>query len=186
MAIGQIRRNKKSVISLEIEKMICIIRDKKIMIDADLARLYGVSTKRLNEQVKRNKKRFPSDFMFILNKAEKDELVANCDRFQMLKHSTVLPYAFTEQGVAMLSSVLHSEKAINVNIKIMRVFIQIREMILAHKELNQLVNKIEKRIKKHDFIIGEYGNRIQLLAEIIEQMLETPKKKINKIGFIKN
>ena len=101
------------LISIEvITSKIFLLRGKKVMLDRDLALLYGVTTKRLNEQVKRNMKRFPVDFMFRLTAAEKNELVAISDRFNTMKHSTVQPYAFTEQGVAMLSSVLNSERAV--------------------------------------------------------------------------
>jgi hypothetical protein len=105
------------------------------MLDRDLADLYGVSTKALNQAVKRNGRRFPPDFMFQLSKEEKGELVTNCDRFKKLKHSSVLPRAFTEQGVAMLSSVLKSQRAIEVNIAIMRTFVRLREMLASHSEL---------------------------------------------------
>jgi hypothetical protein len=118
-----------------IEQKIFLIRGQKIMLDRDLAGLYGVKTKRLNEQVKRNRTRFPEDFMFQLTKWEKEELVANCDRFEALKNSTSNPYAFTEQGVAMISSVLKSDRAIQVNIQIMRVFTRLRQMLATHKEL---------------------------------------------------
>jgi hypothetical protein len=94
---------------------ILFLRNEKVLLDRDLAELYGVPTKSLNQAVKRNARRFPSDFMFRLTKKEKDELVTNCDRFQPLKHSSVSPRAFTEQGVAMLSSVLNSPRAIEVN-----------------------------------------------------------------------
>src|SRR3989338_9547321 len=118
------------LISIEvITSKILVIRGKKVMLDRDLALLYKVTTKRLNEQVKRNIKRFPEDFMLQLTKTEKDGLVAICDRFDTMKHSTVLPYAFTEQGVAMLSGVLNSGRAIMVNIQIIRAFTQLRRMI---------------------------------------------------------
>ena len=100
-----------------IENMIQVIREKKVMIDRDLAGLYEVETKALNQAVKRNIDRFPVDFMFQLSPAEKNELVTNCDRFALLKHSSVMPYAFTEYGVAMLSSVLNSPRAIKINIR---------------------------------------------------------------------
>jgi hypothetical protein len=99
-----------------IEQAILLIRGQKVMLDADLAALYSVPTKALNQAVKRNERRFPPDFMFRLTKREKDELVTKCDRFQKLKHSSTLPCAFTEQGVAMLSSVLNSDRAIDVNV----------------------------------------------------------------------
>ncbi len=122
-----------------ITSRIFVIRGKKVMLDRDLALLYEVTTKRLNEQVKRNMKRFPGDFMFQLTKTEKDELVAICDRFNTMKHSTVSPYAFTEQGVAMLSGVLNSDRAIMVNIQIMRAFTQLRRMLLTNKDLRHKI-----------------------------------------------
>ena len=102
------------------------IRGRKVMLDRDLAYLYGVATKALNQAVKRNRRRFPEDFMFQLTRTEQNELVTICDRFNTMKHSTALPYVFTEQGVAMLSSVLNSERAIQVNILIMRAFTKLR------------------------------------------------------------
>ena len=114
---------------------IIMVRGKKIMIDRDLAELYGVTTKQLNQQVKRNAKRFPEDFMFQLTGDEKDEVVTNCDHLRTLKFSPVLPFAFTEQGAVMLASVLNSERAIEMNIQIVRVFTKIREMLLAHKDI---------------------------------------------------
>jgi len=107
--------NKKSIIPVEaIERRILLIRRQKVMLDSDLAQLYGVSTKRLNEQVKRNRKRFPSDFMFQLSEQEKSEVVANCDHLKNLKFSPVLPSAFTEHGAIMLASVLNSSTAVEV------------------------------------------------------------------------
>ena len=102
----------------EIQNLIFVIRNKQVMIDRDLAELYGVKTMVLNQAVKRNIERFPSDFMFKLSKDEANELITNCDRFRTLKHSPTTPYAFTEHGVAMLSSVLNSKKAIEINIQI--------------------------------------------------------------------
>jgi len=164
----------KSIVSINaIEQMIFLIRNKKVMIDRDLAKLYGVSTKRLNEQVKRNKKRFPSDFMFRLSKTEKDELVANCDRFKTLKHSSINPRVFTEQGVSMLSSVLNSEKAIEVNIQIMRTFVKIREMILTHKDLSRKLANLEKK----------YDKQFAIVFQAIRELIETPKNETRKIGF---
>lgn len=107
----------KLIIQEKIEGMILYIRGIKVILDTDLAALYNVRTKRLNEQVKRNIKRFPEDFMFQLTSKETHELVANCDRLRPLKHSTSNPYVFTEQGIAMLSSVLNSDKAIEINIQ---------------------------------------------------------------------
>ena len=115
------------------------------MVDTDLALLYEVPTKRLKEQVKRNSSRFPEDFMLELNTMEKTELVANCDRLNSLKHSSVNPLAFTEQGVAMLSSVLHSEKAIRINIEIMRAFARYRAFLQENKELKSELHDLDKK-----------------------------------------
>ncbi len=157
-----------------IESKIFLIRDKRVMIDADLAKLYGVPTKRLNEQVKRNKKRFPEDFMFQLTKDERNKLVANCDRLEKLKHSSSYPYAFTEQGVAMLSSVLNSERAILVNIQIMRTFTKLREMLLTHVELKRKIEAME----------GKYDQQFKVVFEAIRELLEfPPEKKRRIIGF---
>lgn len=130
------------LIKAEYETLIFHFRGFKVMVDTDLAVLYGVPTKRLKEQVKRNFSRFPEDFMFELTKAEKDELVANCDRLASLKHSSINPLVFTEQGVAMLSSILHSEKAIQINIEIMRAFSRYRAMIRENEELRNEVSEL--------------------------------------------
>jgi hypothetical protein len=128
------------------ESLIFEFRGFKVMIDNDLSVLYGITTKRLKEQVKRNLKRFPGDFMFILNKDEKNQLVANCDRLKNLKHSSVNPIVFTEQGVAMLSSVLNSEKAIQVNIEIMRAFALYRTMLRENEELKKEIKKLDSKL----------------------------------------
>ena len=143
-----------------IESRIFILRGKKVMIDWDLARLYEVKVKRLNEQVKRNLKRFPPDFMFQLVAEEKNELVAKCDRFKLLKHSSALPFAFTENGVSMLSSVLNSERAIDVNIQIMRTFTKIREFLISHTDLR---NKLEELEKKYDAQFKSVFDAIKML-----------------------
>lgn len=157
----------------KIENKIFLIRGKKVMLDADLARLYGVATKRLNEQVKRNRKRFPEDFMFQLTKEEQNELVAICDRLEKLKHSSSFPYAFTEQGVAMLSSVLNSERAILVNIQIMRAFTKLREMLLTHADLRRKIEAMEKK----------YDHQFKIVFDAIRQLLEPSEKPKRQIGF---
>jgi hypothetical protein len=135
-----------NLIKPEYESMIFQFRGFKVMIDADLALLYDVQTKRLKEQVKRNIERFPEDFMFELTKIEKDELVANCDRLVMLKHSSVNPLAFTEQGVSMLSSVLRSEQAIKINIEIMRAFARYRALLKENEELKKEIIKLDAKL----------------------------------------
>lgn len=125
------------------------------MVDFDLSLLYGVDTKRLKEQVKRNKSRFPEDFMFELTKEEKDQLVANCDRLAVLKHSSVCPLVFTEQGVAMLSSVLRSEKAISINIDIMRAFSHYRSLLNETEELRKEIENLDKKLNEaFRFLLG--------------------------------
>lgn len=129
---------------LFIENRIFTIRGKQLMIDRDLAEMYQVEVKRLNEQVKRNIERFPELFRFQLTDNEKNELVANCDRFEILKHSSNNPYAFTEQGVAMLSAILRSETAVKVSIAIINAFVQMRKTIGNHEQLLQLSSDFTK------------------------------------------
>lgn len=167
------------IIPLEsIQQKIFLIRGHKVMLDKDLAELYGVETFNLNKAVKRNIDRFPQDFMFQLSKEEADSL-----RFQigMSKISgrggrRYLPYAFTEQGVAMLSSVLNSKRAVHVNIAIMRAFVKLREVLSTHKELAHKFKELENRIKKHD-------DEIYTIFEAIRQLMSPPEKKRPKIGF---
>ena len=136
-------QNDKVVVTTPVESRIMSIRGNQIMIDRDLAELYGVETKRLNEAVKRNIERFPKRFRFQLTKEEMAELVANCDRFNSLKHSTVRSYAFTEQGVAMLSTVLRSETAIRVSIRIMDAFVAMRRFMVTNAEVFQRLSTME-------------------------------------------
>lgn len=161
-----------------IENKIFVIRGIKVMIDRDLAELYGVKTMVLNQAVKRNIKRFPEDFMFKLNDNELKELITNCDRFKTLKHSPSTPYVFTEQGVAMLSSVLNSEQAITINIQIMRAFIKLRELALVHKDLTQRLGEFE-----HRFI--QYAKDMNVNVEDIYKQLNylADRTKPTKIGF---
>ena len=176
--LGTYCMNNTAIVPMEtIENQIYLIRGQKVMIDYDLASLYGVPTKRLNEQVKRNIKRFTGDFMFVLSNQEKEELVAICDRFSTLKHSTSNPYAFTEQGIAMLSSVLNSERAIYVNIEIMRAFVRIRHILSIHKELAQKIELLEKRVFKHDADIRE------LVRDIRKMTINRSTRKHN-VGFL--
>ncbi len=160
-----------------IRNMIFSFRGQQVMIDKDLSELYNVPTKRLNEQVKRNIKRFPDNFRFQLTDNEKSELVANCDRFEKLKHSSVNPYAFTEQGVAMLSSVLHSQTAIEVSIKIMEAFVEMRKFILNNASIFQRLDKIEQKQI-------EYENKFEQLFKALENKSLKPKQGIFYEGQI--
>lgn len=155
---------------------ILLIRGKKVMIDRDLAELYGVPTKRLNEQVKRNIKRFPEDFMFQLTEEEKEEVVAKCDHLKTLKYSPVLPHVFTEYGAVMLASVLNSERAIEVNIQIVRIFTQLREMLLTHKDILLKLEQLERKMTGHD-------EDIQLIFTYLKQLLNPPLEPRPRIGF---
>ena len=157
----------------QIEQTILVIRGQRVMLDSDLAELYGVPTKRLNEQVTRNRDRFPDDFMFRLSKSEKDEVVANCDHLAKLKFSPALPRAFTEQGVAMLSSVLRSKRAVRVNIEIMRVFVKLRQLLLSHVDL----------ARKLDALENKYDAQFKVVFDAIRQLMTPPDPKKRKIGF---
>lgn len=162
----------------KIENRIFQIRGKRVMLDRDLAELYSVSTKALNQAVKRNLKRFPEDFMFKLTVVEKHEVVTNCDHLRVLKFSPQLPYAFTEHGVAMLSSVLNSERAIIVNIQIMRAFINLRRIGLTYVELRRKIESMEKK----------YDGQFKVVFKALKELLEPPQveEKRKKIGFHKD
>jgi len=160
-----------------VEKRIFLIRSQKVMIDRDLAELYGVETKYLNRQVKNNIGRFPKEFMFRLTVKEKNELVTFCHRFETMKHSVSLPRAFTEHGVAMLASVLNNERAIKISIVIMKTFIKLREILSAHKELAHKLNELEKKVEGHDV---EIQNIFQAIRQLMAPPPEPPKR---RIGF---
>ncbi|MDO9206676.1 MAG: ORF6N domain-containing protein, partial [Sulfuricurvum sp.] len=164
-----------------IQDNIYTIRSMQVMVDSDLAELYGVETKRLNEQVKRNISRFPQKFRFQLTEVEKLELVANCDRFNTLKHSTSLPYAFTEQGVSMLSAVLKSSVAIEVSIKIIDSFVDMRKFISQNASIFQRLDTIETKQLQHKIESDEKFNK---LFDALEEKTLTPKQGIFYDGQI--
>ena len=161
-----------------VKNKIFLIRGQKVFLDSDLAELYGVETKVLNQAVKRNINRFPEDFMFPLNE---DESVSLRSQFVTLKggrgtHRKYFPNAFTEQGVAMLSSVLKSDRAVQVNIAIMRAFVQMRELATTNRELARKIDELEKRHAQHD-------QQFVAVFDAIRQMLGPVEKKRRKIGF---
>jgi len=161
----------------KIENRILMIRGEKVIIDADLAEFYGVPTKRLNEQVKRNKKRFPDDFMFQLTPEEKKELVAKCDHLSNLKYSNTQPFAFTEHGAIMAASVLNSSRATEASIFIVRAFIKLRSMLAEHKELSRKIARIEHHLAEHD-------EQILALIRALKQFIQpAPVPKKRRIGF---
>ena len=166
--------SKRSIVPFErIQNAILLIRGDKVMLDADLAALYGVETKVLVQAVKRNKHRFPPDFMFQLTRAE----------FEILRSQTVTssqwggrrypPYAFTEQGVAMLSSVLNSRRAIRVNIEIMRAFVWLRQMLTSHAELARRIDELERR----------YDGQFRVVFQVIRELMAPPDRERKQIGY---
>ena len=161
-----------------LQKYIFTIRGKRIMIDRDLAELYGVETKKLNQAVKRNIERFPDDFMFQLTDIEQNELVTNCDHLKNLKYSYQNAYAFTEHGVTMLSSILKSKKAIEINIQVVRAFIALRQFALENKDLTKQVQELQRCFinycKENEMDKQEIQKAIDLLMD---------RTKPSKIGF---
>ena len=160
-----------------IESKILLIRGQKVMLDADLAELYGVETKRLNEQVRRNAERFPEDFMFRLTAEEKAEVVANCDHLGKLKYSPSLPYAFTEHGTIMAANVINSHRAVEISVHVVRAFVRLRDLVSTHKELSHKLDELERKVSSHDQAIAGLINAIRQLMSP-----SAPKKK-RAIGF---
>jgi len=166
-----------NIVSAElIATKIFLIRGKRVMLDADLAKLYEVPTKRLNEQVKRNQARFPDDFMFQLTKSELGFLRSQNATLDVSskrgKHAKYLPYVFSQEGVAMLSSVLNSKRAIKVNIQIMRAFVKLRELLSTNNDLRKKIEEMERK----------YDKQFAIVFEAIKQLLEPPKQ-TQAIGF---
>ena len=167
---------KRSLVIPSVEQSILLIRGHRVMLDADLARLYGVSTKALNQAVKRNWDRFPKDFMFCLTQKEKKEVVTICDHLKHLKFSTTLPHAFSEHGTIMLASVLNSQRAVEVSVFVVRAFVKLREKLSAHKKLAQKLTELERKIETHD-------ERIQSLFDAIRQLMAPVEPPRRRIGF---
>ncbi len=160
----------------KIEQTILLIRGKKVILDYDLAKLFGVPTKALNQAVKRNENRFPTDFMFQLTKDEKIEVVTNCDHLTNLKFSPSLPMAFTEHGTIMVANLLNSAAAVNTSVFIVRAFVRMRESLSLNKEIAQKVAELERKVNVHD-------KSIKSIVGAIRQLMEPPKPKKNQIGF---
>ena len=156
-----------------IEHSILLIRRQKVLLDADLAQLYGVSTKALNQAVKRNVKRFPADFMFQLTSEEKDEVVTNCDQLQMLKFLPNLPYVFTEHGAIMAASVLKSRRAVEMSLYVVRAFVRMREILAANADLARRLESLKRK----------YDGQFKSVFTAIEELLERTEPKRGQIGF---
>ncbi len=153
-----------------IERAIFVIRGQKVMLDADLAELYGVLTKVLNQAVKRNKERFPVDFMFQLTKEEKDEVVTNCDHLKRLKFSPTLPHAFTEHGAIMLATILNSPIAVQASIQVVRAFVRLRQMLASNAVLARKLDTLER---KYDAQFKVVFDAIRQLYPVREHLLCT-------------
>jgi len=174
--MSQIKSRLPIISEQSIERKILSIREQKVMIDSDLAKLYGVSTKRLNEQVKRNRERFPEDFMFQLSRKEKEEVVANCDHLQVIKFSKSMPYVFTEHGATMLASVLNSSIAVQMSVQIVRVFLRLRQIFLTQADFKNKIETLERKYQYHD-------ERLNEIFFAIKKLMSSPPKQKKEIGF---
>lgn len=181
----------RKVIALTDKKVIdkiFLARGKKVMLDRDLAEMYGVETRILNQAVKRNAKRFPEDFMFQLSEDEFQNLISQIVTSSPAESKSwggvrKMPFAFSEQGVAMLSSVLNSNTAIEVNIQIIRIFTRLREELINNKEVLLKLEKLEKQVLEHDHQLGKHVNEIQVIFNAMKNLLITKVKPRRKIGF---
>ena len=168
----------------EIGQRILFVRGQRVMLDSDLAKLYGVPTKRLNEQVRRNTPRFPNDFMFRLTAEEAVNLMSHFATSSLgWGGHRKLPLVFTQEGVAMLSGILRSERAIQVNIAIMRAFVRLREVLSTHSELAKRLEQAESRLADHDAVLGQHADEIRAVFEAIRQLIQPPARPRRRIGF---
>jgi hypothetical protein len=161
----------------QIEQRILLIRGQRVMLNADLAMLYGVPTRVLNQAVRRNLKRFPQDFMFKLAQPEKNEVITICDHLKNLKYAKALPNAFTEHGAIIVASVLNTQRAIQVSVFVVRAFVKLREMLSTHKELAHKLAALERKLQNHD-------DSIRSLVAAIRELMKPPETKRRPIGFI--
>ncbi len=158
-----------------LETRIILVRGERVMIDADLAAVYGVPTKALNQAVKRNPRRFPADFAFRLSAAEKSEVVTNCDHLARLRFASARPYAFTEHGAIMAANVLNSRRAVELSVEVVRAFARLREMVASHKDLAQRLDELESR----------YDRQFKAVFDAIRELMRPPEPKTKrKIGFV--
>jgi ORF6N domain len=171
-----------------IEARIQTIRGHRVMIDSDLAEVYGVPTKALNQAVKRNAGRFPGDFMFQLNGAEKTEVVTNCDHLQKLKYSKALPYAFTEHGAIQAANVLVSAQAVEMGIYVVRAFVQLRQAAVLHadlaKRLTQLELTTERLEMSHDTFSRNTRAQLRQVMDALKELMVPPQPHQRPIGFV--
>lgn len=166
-------KNTKLVKVDHIEKYILAIRGRRVILDADLAAIYGVKTKALNQAVKRNALRFPDDFMFQLTTEEKEKVVTNCDHLKRLKFSSSRPFVFTEHGAIMAANVLNSQEAISASVMVVRAFLRLREMLASNAELAIKLNALEKK----------YDTQFKAVFDAIRHLISPPTQKRKRIGF---
>lgn len=168
----------KILLLAQVDRTILTIRGERVMLDRDLAEVYGVTTKVLNQAVKRNELRFPSDFRFQLTREERDEVVTNCDHLRNLKYASALPWAFTEHGAIMAAAVLNSPRAVEMSVFVVRAFVRLREFARGHTEIAIRLDALEQRVTGHDEDLREMFNALRALL--------TPSPRTGReIGFVK-
>jgi hypothetical protein len=171
-----------------IESRILVVREQKVIIDADLAELYGVDTRTLNQAVKRNAERFPMDFMFALTPAEKAEVITNCDHLQKLKFSKSMPFAFTEHGAIQAANVLASARAVEMGIYVVRAFVRLKQASTLHadlaKRLTELEDKTEALAMNHDTFSRNTRNQLREVFDALRELMTPPDPPKRPIGFI--
>jgi hypothetical protein len=162
-----------------IASRILVIRGRRVIVDADLAALYGVATKRLNQQVRRNRKRFPPDFVFELTDAERAEVVAKCDHLARLRFSPSASLVYTEHGALMTSAVLSTSRAVEVSLYVVRAFVHLRESIGAQREISRRLDELERRVGAQDgAIVG--------IVRALRELTQPPPQKRRRIGFVQD
>ena len=175
--IGQSVQSETAISPQRIERSILFLREQKVILDADLADLYGVSTKVFNQAVKRSQDRFPEDFMFRLTPEEKAEVVTNCDHLRKLKYSSGLPFAFTEHGAIMAANLLNSPRAITTSVYVVRAFVKLRALVHTQKDFARKLEELEKRLVEHD---QNFEVVFTAIRELMQPPMEPPKR---RIGF---
>lgn len=173
MLPSSMKKTKAIILRDRVESRIILLRGQRVMLDADLAAIYGTTTKALNQAVGRNEDRFPSDFMFQLTPDEKSEVVTNCDHLRRLKFSPTLPFAFTEHGAVMLANVLRSRTAVQASIQVVRAFVRLRELLSTHKDLALKLEEMEKK----------YDAKFRVVFTAIRELMTPPRKPPKPIGF---
>ena len=159
----------------KIDRAILFLRSKKVMLDADLALVFGTTTKRLNERVKRNVDRFPADFLFQLTDEEKEWVVTNCDHLRQLKFSPVNPYAFTEHGTIMAAAILNTPIAVEASVAVVRAFVKLREILSQNKDLAKKLSDME----------AKYDHQFKVVFEAIRKLMQLPTKDVKRprVGY---